>query len=168
MTDKVTKDDVYRVINDGVWYYNKLGKVGCLPSPTVDSQYIKGKLFGYSCCFDWVDINKSFFLSEQQAQKEAQKYLDEVLKYINITTLTKIVKLTKNDILHLYHKDNDYIEDRTLEAYSHWDKYNRAFIVVTEYDDDWGGGCYEEEYPISEYGKTWALTEEELKHNETI
>lgn len=162
MTDKVTKDDVYRVINEGVWYYNKLGKIGHLSFPTVDFKYIKGKLFSYTCCFSWMDINKKFFLTEQEAQKSAQEYLDEVLKYVNLTTLMKIVKLTKNDILYLNHKSNAYIRERVLEAYSHWDKYNRAFVVVTEYDDDWGGGCYEEEYPISEYGKTWALTEEEL------
>ena len=51
--------------------------------------------------------------------------------------------------------------ERTLE-HPYYDGQKRALCNWIEYDDDYGGGYYEDEYPLSEYGKTWALTAKEM------
>ena len=158
------KDILYQVITEGIWYYNKLGEVGHNTDVKVDTHYINFKVFGRNMGFNWKDLNIKFFLTKSEAEKAAKEYLDSLLKYVDINTLKKIVNLKEDDVIvelsfskNLFH--------RTVEQYSHWDKKQKSFIIVSEYDDDYGGGYDEFEYPIHEYGHSWFLTEKDAKEH---
>ena len=158
--DSNNLDVISKVLNDGIWYYNMLGKVGHLCLPSIDIMNITGKKGQKNLSFKWSDLNIKFWLTKEEAEFEAKKYLDEVLKYVNKATLNKITKLKNGDTF--YYIFNNEVYDEKLE-YSHYDKFKKALIVVNEYDDDYGFKYDEREYPISKYGETWALTEKELK-----
>jgi len=158
------KDILYQVMTEGIWYYNKLGEVGHNTNVKVDTNYINFKVFGRNMGFNWKDLNIKFFLTKNEAEKAAKEYLDYLLKYVDISALKKIVNLKENDEIvelssskHLFH--------RTVEQYSYWDKKRKTFIIVSEYDDDYGGGYDEFEYPIHEYGHSWFLTEKDAKEH---
>ena len=159
------KDTLYKVMTEGIWYYNKLGEVGHNTDVKVDTHYINFKVFRKSMGFNWKDLNVKFFLTKNEAEKAAKEYLNYILKYVDINTLKKIVNLKEDD--EIYEVKGYYTRpfSRTVEQYSHWDKKRKAFIIVSEYDDDWGGGYDEFEYPIHEYGHSWFLTEKDAKEH---
>lgn len=168
MSEWINKEELYSIVTGSIWYYNRLGAVGEIPFPTVDNFYVKCRIYKKQFCFRWEDIHRKFFPSKEEAEREAKRYLDDVLPYVSLDTLKKIINLKEDSEFYYIEKGYDRIDCDHLEKWSHWNKYKRAFIVMVEYDDDYGGGLDEWEYPISEYGKTWALTKEELEHNETI
>lgn len=161
---KVSAETIMQVITEGIYYFNMLGEIKSASNLFVSEDTIKGNKCGKEIYFKWEDLNKKFYLTKEQAEEEAKKYLDSVLKYVDLKTLKKIVKIKSND--KFYYVENNHIYTSTLESYSHWNKYRKMFIEIIEYDDDYGGGYHENEYPISEYGKTWALTRKELNVNE--
>ena len=158
---KVSVDIIKQVLENGIYYFNKFGEVHYLSSPKVDCDSIIGRKYGKECYFKWENLNKKFWLIEEEAKTEAQKYLDEILRYINLKRLKKICNLKVND--SIYYKEGKNIFDTTIEnSFSNFHKDILAFVNIIEYDDDYGSKYDEKEFPISEYGKTWALTEGEL------
>ena len=158
------KDTLYKVITQGIWYYNKLGEIGRNTNVKVDKYYINFAVFGKHMGFNWKDLNTKFFLTKNEAEKAAKEYLDYILKYIDIKTFKKILNLKEDDVI-VEVSPSKHIFERTVEQYSHWDKNKKAFIIVSEYDDDYGGGYDEFEYPIHEYGHSWFLSEKDAKEH---
>ena len=157
---KVPSDVAVQVIDCGIYYYNRFGVVNCLFYPSVDHRYIKGKYGKKQLCFKWEDLGVKFFLTHKEAYDKAEEYKARVTKYVSLDTLEKICKLRYPGIFYeVRHLD---IDEVYVEEYSYFDKNDLAFINVIETDSDYER-YYEETYPLSEYGKTWALTKNELE-----
>ncbi len=161
----VTGNIILKVLEDGIWYYNTYGKVCHLSYTVVSTHCIRGKNWGRNMQFKWENLKKKFWLTKEEAEKEASKYLEK-LKKINISVsllkrINEFINSKKSDC-HFYIID-EYGLGETSPDFYFFDKNKLALICEYEYDDDYGGGLDEEEYPLVKYGKTWALTEEELK-----
>lgn len=156
---------IIKVLEEGIWYYNVYGKICHLSSPEIDTQYIKGKNWGRNTCFKWENLKKKFWLTKEEVEKEASKYLEKLKKLnISISLLKRIVKfLNSKRTDSCFYTVREYGIDDTSPDYCFFDKDKLALICEYEYDDDYCGGYDEFEYPLAKYGKTWALTEEELK-----
>ena len=157
------KKIIINVIENGIWYFNRLGQVNHLSYPNVDSSHIRGNKGSTHMNFSWSDLNKKFYLTEKEAQEKAQEYIDNFSKYISLKTLKKICKLKENDIF--YEKTEIFGVISCSIDNCYYDKYELALIVLAEYDDDFGGGYKVYTYPLSQYGKTWALTKEEISND---
>ena len=87
--------------------------------------------------------------------------LEDLEKELGIDLLT-LFKALKQD--YIYYKRHYRWDDRY--------KINKEYIQGLKYADDntpvfWTNDCGEEHMVyIKDYGKTWALTREELEHNE--
>lgn len=167
----MSKVDVYKmpikdVIYNGIWYFNRLGKVGHLCSPDVNRCNIHGIIGKKHLNFSWSDYKNKFWLTEEEAQKHADRYLAKALKYVSPKVLKQLANLKKVEYFYEKDKDRDYISSYKLSGYSnhdYYDKHRLAYIQVIEYDDDWGGGFREYEYPLKDYGKTWSFDREDLE-----
>lgn len=166
------KDAVLEVLENGIYYYDRYGKVSHLYAVDVNTNVIKRKIGTRQIYFKWEDLNKKFFLNEESAIMKANEYLDK-LKELNITLslIKKVFKFVKDFNSYsydstLYEKvvrgDNTYTYDATPN-YCFFDKEKLALICEYEYDDDYGGGYTETEYPLKDYKRTWAFKESELK-----
>ncbi len=159
---KLQSDIVLQVIENGIYYYNKFGEIGAFHHPEVDYERIKSQIGKKIFSFKWKDLNVKFWLTKEEAETKAQEYLNSINKYIDLELLKKICELKEDDTF--YYKENDIIYDERIESFSHYDKQKLAFVRIVEYDNDYICGYDEYEHPISEYGKTWALTREELEN----
>ena len=113
------KDILYKVMTEGIWYYNKLGEVGHNTDVKVDKNYINFKVFSKSMGFNWKDLNIKFFLTEIEAEKAAKEYLDYILKYVDIKTFKKIVNLKEDTEIYEVTEAFKHPFGRTVEHYSH-------------------------------------------------
>lgn len=76
----------------------------------------------------------------------------------------KIKELTLGEIYEICCKHEDgKIHEGELGDFNEYDKSSQKFLISSAYDDDWGGGYESEEFPISEYGKTWAICKKDLE-----
>lgn len=158
---KTTAEMLMQVLDDGIYYFNKLGDVYGLSSIMVNYEKITGLSFRRQCSFKWEDLGVKFWLTKEEAEEQATSYINEITKYISLSTLKKITKLNANNTIWV--KDESRIWKNDIEEYAYYNKKDLTFVNPVEYDDDYGGGFTVELYPISEYGKTWALTKEELE-----
>lgn len=155
-------------LHNGVYYCSRFGEVLHLITLNVNLDYITCKYGRKQFYFKYEDFGEKWFLSYEVATKKAQEYIEEITKYISLETLKKIVKLKKEDVIFI--KDKYGIGEENLYDYHFlYDKTKKAFIL-TSYDDNFvGGNYYDNGYEsdlyllISDYGKTWALTKEEIK-----
>ena len=163
MDDKIpTLEMIKQVLDNGIYYFNKLGEVHSLRDVMVDYTKITGLSYR-RCSFKWKDLGVKFWLTKEAAKENADSYINEITKYISLSILKKITKLKENDSIWI--KDNLNVRKRVIQTYAYYGKQDLTFVNIVEYDDDYGGSFEEELYPISEYGKTWALTEKELGAN---
>lgn len=156
-------------LHNGVYYCSRFGEVLHLTTLNVNLDYITCKYGRKQFYFKYEDFDEKWFLSYEVATKKAQEYIEEITKYISLETLKKIVKLKKEDVIFI--KDKYGIGEENLYDYHFlYDKTKKAFIL-TSYDDNFvSGNYYGNGYEsdlyllISDYGKTWALTKEEIKN----
>lgn len=156
-------------LHNGIYYYSRFGEVLHLTTLNVNLDYITCKYGRKQFYFKYEDFGEKWFLSYEVATKKAQEYIEEITKYISLETLKKIVKLKKEDVIFI--KDKYGIGEENLYDYHFlYDKTKKAFIL-TSYDDNFvSGNYYGNGYEsdlyllISDYGKTWALTKEEIKN----
>lgn len=148
------------ILEYGICYYNCLGEVKILTNTCISSEYIIGKQYKKQCCFKIEEFGKTWWLTYTLAKLETQKYIDEIKKYVSLKTLKKVLKLKPYNKIFL--KDNEEIIEQELGDYVYFDKHKKALIEIIEYDDDFGGYQKINEYYISDYGRTWTLTKEEL------
>lgn len=152
------------VLQKGFYYYNRLGEVKWLCGSIISQcggVKILGKYATYTMNFNLDDFNKKWWLFKDLAVEEADKYLEEINKYINLKTLKKIVKLESGSTIFV--KNDTEIYEKELEENVFYDKYKKALIECYDIDDDYYYKSIENKYKICDYGKTWALTEKELK-----
>lgn len=159
---KPTIEMIKQVLDNGIYYFTKLGDVYGLSNTMVDYEKITGLSFRRQCSFKWEDLGVKFWLTKEEAEEQATAYKNEITKYISLSTLKKITKLDTSKTIWV--KDEKRIWENDVEQYAYYSKKDLTFVNPVEYDDDYGGGFTEELYPISEYGKTWALTKEVLEN----
>ena len=169
MIMELTKDQlILESLYKGVYYYNKFGKVLHFITSDDNLLYITCKYGRKKFYFAYDDFGGKWFLSYEVASKKAQEYLEEITKYISLKTLKKIVKLKEGSTI--FSKNEEGIIDKYIINHydtCYYDKIKKAFVIINEYadfgdeyfDDDDSVGAY---FWISNYGKTWALTKEEL------
>lgn len=172
MNNELTKDQlILEALYKGVYYYTRFGEVLHLMTSNANLERITCKYGRKEFYFKYEDFGEKWFLSREVATKKAQEYIEEITKSISLETLKKIVKLKKEDVIFI--KDKYGIGEENLYDYHFlYDKTKKAFIL-TSYDDNFvSGNYYGNGYEsdlyllISDYGKTWALTEEELLNDE--
>lgn len=164
------KDAVLKVLENGIYYFDKFGKVVHLYSVDINTEAIKGHRGKRQIYFKWESLNKKFFLTQDDVEKEASKYLEKI-KELKITL--KLIEKVNKYITKFNRFDNQfyfYVKDSnknriydTIPDYCFFDKDKLALICEYEYDDDYSTHYDEEEYPLKDYGKTWAFKESELK-----
>lgn len=67
------KDAVLKVLENGIYYYDRYGKVVHLYSVDVNTNAIKGKRGTRQIYFKWEDLNKKFFLNEESTTIKANE-----------------------------------------------------------------------------------------------
>ena len=164
MIKKPDVNIIIKVLNDGIYYYNKFGNVGYVNDVSISYKGISGSLNRrMPVYFKWEDLGIKFWLTKEEAEKNAEIYRNEIIKYISLEDFKKITKFKAGNTI--YEKDEKNIWETTLGIYFHYSKSDLAFVNVIEYDDDYGGGYEEKLYYINQYGKTWALDREGLKND---
>lgn len=173
MDNKLTKDQlILETLYRGVYYYNRFGEVLHFITSNVNLERITCKYGRKNFYFGYDDFGVKWFLSHEEATKKAQEYIEEVTKYISLDTLQKINKLKRKDVIFIKN-EKMRIENVRLDYLDNWfyDKFKKAFVIMDEFA--WFGDEYfDEDNPVgaylllSKYGKTWALTKEELENDE--
>lgn len=151
---------ILEVLDEGkIYYYNRLGKVVELNCNCVTPVGAICNLGATKFYFKYEDFNKKWFLSSTLAHTCAQEYKKQIC-CIRQNILKKIIKLKAGDTIFIKEKGFDIYAfySTVLGSYVYYDKYRLSLISIIEDD-------YEEEteYKLSDYGKTWALTQEELE-----
>lgn len=159
-------------LHNGVYYCSRFGEVLHLTTLNVNLDYITCKYGRKQFYFKYEDFGEKWFLSYEVATKKAQEYIEEITKYTSLETLKKIVKFKKGCTIFLKNGEG-IIDNYTIRIYDtcYYDKIKKAFVIIDEYsyfgdeyfDEDDPVGAY---FWISSYGKTWALTKEELLNDD--
>lgn len=144
-----------------IYTYDRFGKVIILPSPVIQYQVVMARIGQTKFFFKLSELGTKYFVSLEECTDKAKKYLSEVKKYVSISTLKKFRK-SKNNKISFYDIKSGLLSYESPD-YFYYDKYKLALMCFYEYDDGLCGGVIEAEYPLNEYGKTWALTREELE-----
>ena len=145
-------DDIWRVTKAGEVI--RLSLIGATPAGVSCSFYDR-RFF-----FRWDELGVSCFITKGEAQQKAAEYLAEVTRYVSKSKLKRISSLKEGDRVWEKYRSGVY---ETCLSIPHYDKDSLALIDEWEIDDDYGGHYNDHAYLLSEYGKTWALTKEELK-----
>lgn len=148
------------ILDNGIYYYTRYGIVKHISPVEIGRTYVKSCISS-RVSFSISDLNKKWFINKETCACAVSEYLSSLPVSINI--VKRINKLTKEDKIW-YKNDNGKVDCFGL------DDYESFYYLPTEqrlecyYDYDNGLYCEgrADEFPLSEYGKTWALTKEEL------
>lgn len=154
-------DNFYKMI-DNIYFYDKLGRVVHIAFPSIEYRSIKFNLGKTKFKFDFKDLGIKFFLSYADCEAAAKQYLCSVETCMPISTFKKVCRLKEDDMIFCRNEDGRVFED-PIPRMHYYDKHRFGLVCFYEYDDDYGGGYEEVLIPLTEYGKTWALTKEELQ-----
>lgn len=172
MLKGIKSETVMQVLENGIFYFDKFGKVVHLCSVDINTEAIKGHRGQRQIYFKWEGLNKKIFLTKEDAEKEASKYLEKIKELkITLKLIERVNKyVTKfnrfNNRFYFYVKDKkgkEYDIYDTIPDYCFFDKERLALVCEYEYDDDYSTHYDEREYPLKDYGKTWAFSKEEIK-----
>ena len=149
------------ILENGFYYFTRYGNIKQVRQAEIGSTYVKSSIL-HKICFPISDLNKTWFINEAACTCAVSKYISSLPVSINI--VKRINKLTKEDKIW-YKKDDGKVD------YFGLDDYESFYYLPTEqclecyYDYDNGLYCESraEQFPLSEYGKTWALTKKELE-----
>lgn len=145
---------------DDIWRVTKAGEVIRLNFIGATSTEVSCLFYNRRFFFKLEELGVNYFITKGEAQQKAAEYLAEVTKYVSKSKLKRISSLKEGD--RIWVKSKIGVSEAYLST-SHYDKNSLALIEEWEIDDDYGGRYDDAVYPLSEYGKTWALTKEELE-----
>lgn len=164
MSNELTKDQlILESLHKGAYYYNRFGEVLHFTTSNVNLERITCKYGRKEFYFKYEDFGEKWFLSYDVATKKAQEYIEEITKYISLNTLQKIDELKKKDMIFIRNEKMG-IESILLCDWNNWfyDKTKKAFVIMQEINFD------VIDFLIADYGKTWALTANELCSTEEV
>ena len=153
---------VKRALKDRIYYFNRFGKVDHFHAAYIDTDGVYYKSYKISYRFAWSEYRVFWFFDEAECKKKAQEYIKRLrMPLSKFKRIFNYLKKNKNGWVYgLASKfytdayDTGYVEISDDLAY---DKFTQTFSFGFDYDDDWGGGTYYQDMPISQYGKTWAI-----------
>lgn len=148
------------ILENGIYYYTRYGIIKHAEQVKIGRTYVES----YKISFPISDLNKKWFINKESCACAVSEYLNSLP--VSIDIVKRINKLTKEDTI--WYKDDDEDID-----YFNLDDYESFYYLPTEqrlecyYDYDNGLYCESraDQFPLSEYGKTWALTREELEND---
>lgn len=153
-------DELKDILEHGFYYFTRYGTIKHVRQAEIGNYYVKSSIL-HKINFPISDFNKRWFINKEACACAVSKYLSSLPVPVNI--IKKISKLTKEDKIW-YKNDNGKVD------YFGLDDYESFYYLPTEqclecyYDYDNGLYCESraDQFPLSKYGKTWALTKEEL------
>ena len=148
------------ILENGFYYFTRYGVIKHVRQAEIGYAYVKSSALS-KIKFLISDLNKTWFINKAACSCAAAKYLSSLPVSVNI--VKKISKLTKEDTIW-YKNDNGRIDYFILSAYESFYYLPTEQCFECYYDYDNGLYCEgrADQFPLSEYGKTWALTKEEL------
>jgi hypothetical protein len=146
------------ILENGFYYFTRYGIIKHARQAKIGSTYVES----YKVRFPISDLNKTWFINEAICTCAVIEYLNSLPVPVRI--VKKISKLTKKDTI--WYKD----DDGDINCFG-LDEYESFYYLPTKqclecyYDYDNGLYCEgrADEFPLSEYGKTWSLTKEDLE-----
>ena len=164
--DELTIDFVKHCLIKTMYSFDKFGEVKEFSAHNINRIGIHRKMGNRNHTYTWEKFGVYWFFSKEECEQKAVEYIQSL--GMPVSKFKRIYNyITKHDMFDgkpIYWEDkNGKIHEGNLGHYNEYDKSSQTFVMSYEYDDDWGGGYEREEYLISEYGKTWALTSKELE-----
>ena len=150
-----------------IFIYDKLGKCIELFSPVLDYNKIKTRIGNTTLKFEWKDLGVKFFSNKETCEKAAKEYLERVTQFVSLKTFKKILRLMniQKEIVFYRRNKKGKVEATEVDEVNWFDKQTLTLVSIYYWDDGEGyGGEDRVEYPLSTYGKDWALTREELEN----
>ena len=162
----LTLDIVKECLINKMYSFNKFGEVKEFYGDKISKYGVHRKMGNHNHTYTWEKFGIYWFFDEEECKKKANEYLQSL--GMPISKFKRIYNyFTKHNIYDdkpIYCKNEDgKIHEGELGDYNEYDKSSQKFLISSAYDDDWGGGYETEEFPISEYGKTWAIYKKDLE-----
>ena len=149
---------LFKILKNGFYYFTRYGIIKHAEQAKIGNTYVES----YKVRFLISDLNKTWFINKAECSCAVAKYISSLPVLVSV--VKKISKLTKKDTI--WYKDDDgKVKCFVLDDYESFYYLPTEQCLECYYDYDNGLYCEgrAEEFPLSEYGKTWALTKEELK-----
>lgn len=148
------------ILENGIYYYTRCGIIKYISSVEIGLTYVKSSISS-KLSFSISDLNKKWFISKEACACAVSEYLSSLP--VPVSVVKKISKLTKEDKIW-YKNDDGKVDCFGLNDYESFYYFPTEKCLECYYDYDNGFYCEgrADQFPLSEYGKTWALTKEEL------
>ncbi len=158
---ELSLNELKNILENGFYYYTRYGTIKHVRPAEIGDTYVKSSIL-HNVSFPISDLNKKWFIDKEACVCAASEYLNSLP--VSIDIIKRITELTKEDKIW-YKNDNGKVDCFGL------DEYESFYYLPTEqrlecyYDYDNGLYCETrtEPFPLSEYGKTWALTKEDFR-----
>lgn len=159
-TVELSSNKLKNILENGFYYFTRFGTIKHVTSADIGNTYVKSSIL-HNVSFPISDLNKTWFINKESCTCAASKYISSLP--VPVSIVKKISKLTKKDTI--WYKD----DDGDIDCFG-LDEYESFYYLPTEQCFecyyDYYNGLYDEtraeQFPLSEYGKTWALTKEQL------
>lgn len=159
-TIELSSNALKDILENGFYYFTRFGTIKHVIPAEIGNTYVKSSIL-HKVSFPISDLNKTWFINKDECTCAVSKYLSSLP--VPVSIVKKISKLTEGDPIW-YKKDDGKVDYFELDGWGGFAYLPTEQCFECYYDYD--NGLYEEtrteQFPLSEYGKTWALTKEEL------
>lgn len=162
----LTLDIVKECLISKMYSFNKFGEVKEFYGDKISKYGVHRKMGNRNHTYAWEKFGVYWFFDKTYCEQKACEYVQKlgmpISKFKRIYNY--ITKHSAYDDKPIYCKNEDgKIYEGHLGDYNEYDKISQKFVMTFEYYTDWGSECETEEFPISEYGKTWAIYKKDLE-----
>lgn len=148
------------ILEHGFYYFTRYGIIKQIRQAEIGNYYVKSSIL-HKIRFPISDFNKRWFINKDACACAVSKYISSLP--VSVKVVKKISKLKKEDTIW-YKNDKGDIGCFSLDDYESF--YYLPTEQCFECYYDYYNGLYDEtradQFPLSEYGKTWALTKKAL------
>lgn len=148
------------ILENGFYYFTRFGTIKCVDQAEIGRTYVKSSILP-RLKFSISDLNKTWFINKDECKCAVSKYISSLP--VSIDIIKRIDKLTEKDTIW-YKNDDGKVSSFELDDYESFYYLPTEQCLECYYDYDNGLYCETraDSFPLLEYGKTWALTKEEL------
>lgn len=152
----------FKQMLNGIYIFDKLGKVHIIFSPKIQSYNIYGNIGTNKFNYKLADVGTRFFVSKEECELKAKEYLERVSKYIPLNVLKKISRLKGGDTFYYIRYDGK-VDQYELGDKFWFDKQKLELVDFVDYDTDYGGEEEDCHFPLEKYGETWSFRKGDLE-----